>query len=388
MRTAKLIGTLACIGTMLLPGVAQSAESRTFLDSLDQSSPEAVAEQFTAAMAADDYFGAYYLLSPEAKEGSFQALTTMQTARLLPGADPFNLTGSVFADEAVPHVLLEDIADLSQVFDDMMSAGQTAGLLPFSFEGAKLGDIAQTPDGATATVAVAGEPAELSLQMTKTEDGAWRVDTITWPGSTEDKPWGAAKDAPTVAARPLASAPRTYLDGFDIDTPEKVVTAFIEAFAAKDYFRSYFLLSPAAKLGPFDPMQPVQMPIFLPGIDTADLPGTGLFRNIERADELAFDTMHDPAVVFDRLLMAADRQGVLPFELEGATIAKVGATQEAGPGEEMASVRVTAKSAPEDLTFALKQLPNGQWRVDQIRWPGSLDWPHPWGGDYREPSAN
>lgn len=371
-------------------GGAQSAESRTYLDNLDQSSPAAVAEEFTAAMAADDYFGAYYLLSPEAKEGSFQAVAAMQTARLLPGADPFNLTGSVFADEAVPHVMLDDLADQSQVFDDMMTAGQTAGLLPFSFEGAKLGDVAETPEGATAKVAVVGEPAELELHLTKTEDGAWRVDTIAWPGSVDGKPWSAAEDAPTMSARPLHPAPRIYLDGFDIDTPEKAVTAFIEAFAGQDYFRSYLLLTPAAKRGPFDPMQPMQMPIFLPGIDMADLPGTGLFRNIERADQLAFDTMHDPAVIFDRLLVAARRQGALPFDLMGATIAEVGPIKEAGAGQEMAqvTVRVAAKSAPEDLTFQLMQLPNGQWRVDQISWPGSLDWARPWGGEYQAAPVN
>jgi len=383
MGTLKLaIGTLAVI----LAGLtAAHAENRTYLDNLDQSSPTAVAGAFVAAMASEDYFKAYYLLSPEAKDGSYQAVAAMQAGRLLPGADPFNIEGSIFYDESVPRVLLDDMADQSQLFDDLMAAGQTTGLLPFSFADAQLGLVTETEGGATAMV-TAGEPDELSLALTQTENGAWRVDTVSWPGSVEGKPWGAAPDATTIAARPLAPAPRTYLDSFDIDTPEKAVTVFIDAFAASDYFRAYFLLTPAAKRSPFDSAQPLLLPIFLPGIDLTDLPGTGLYRDVAQADELAFDTMRDPAIIFDRLLVAAERQGVLPFDLEDAAIGEIGAIEQPASADALphVTVSVTTGKAPKDLAFSLEQLPNGQWRIDQIRWPGSLDWPRPWGGEYAE----
>lgn len=382
MRTPKLvIGTLACLAMTLL---SVRAEERTYLDRFDQSSPQAVAEAFVDAMAAEDYFGAYYLLSPEAKEGSFQAVAAMQVGRLLPGADPFYVDGSIFYDESAPRVLLDDLADQSQVFDDLMVAGQTTGLLPFGFRDAELGSVTETETGAAASVTASEAPQELTLALTQTEQGDWRVDTISWPGSVDGKPWGAPEGAATVPARPIAPAPRTYLDSLDLATPEETVTAFIDAFVARDYFKAYFLLSPAAKRAPFDPMQPLQLPILLPGIDVEDLPGTGLHRNIPRADELAFDTMHDPAIVFDRLLLAAERQGALPFVLQGASIDEIGVIGLASGPAAMPEVNVTVTAPADDLTFHLTQLPNNQWRIDQITWLGSLDWARPWGGEYTE----
>jgi hypothetical protein len=170
--------------------------------------------------------------------------------------------------------------------------------------------------------------------------------------------------------------PRIYPHTLRADSAEALAQDFVDAFAAKNYFAVYFMLSPAVKAGLFDPGTMLQLPQLLPGIDVGDLPGTGVYRNSPRPDELALDTMHDPALVFDRLLLAADRQGVLPFDL---TDAKIGPVEKTGDG---ATVALVTRKDPGNIVLHLVEMSAGWWRLDQVSWPGSLDWAKPWGANY------
>lgn len=374
--------TLTALLVAMPPALAQKTKTTSFIDSLNQETATEAVASFVGAMENQDFFSAYYYLSPEAKDGTYQTLASLQFGKLLPGTDPFKMEGSMIGDRTLPVVLQEDLTEGAHIFDDLMRGGLISGHAPFTFEGAEVLAITEGDSDGTAEVAVSEGPSPLTLSLEKTEWGDWRVDEITWDGSSEGKPWDAGTSAPVEGAT-QADGPRTILDTLLTESPEVAAEAFVEAFAAGDYFHAHLLMSPAAKRALLDPMRPLMMMQFLPGIDEEDLPGTGLFRQVQRADALAFDTMRDPAVVMHRLLTAAKRQGVLPFSLDGAEVEAVSEiTEPTEPESEMiAETTVTVKTAgdPSLINLHMVQLPNDEWRVDRISWDGSLDQLRPWG---------
>ncbi|HEY4202893.1 MAG TPA: hypothetical protein VGM83_20265 [Devosiaceae bacterium] len=137
---------------------------------------------------AADFFTAYFLLSPEAKAGSYEAVASGQVSRLLPGVEPFSLPGSIFSEKGIATDVLDDVAaDQSLVFDDMMVAAVQAGHLPFSFAATSLETVAV--DGDTAVAQVQANPM-LTLDLARTAAGQWCVDSIAWQGAGDGKPWG------------------------------------------------------------------------------------------------------------------------------------------------------------------------------------------------------
>ncbi|KQT51795.1 hypothetical protein ASG47_02620 [Devosia sp. Leaf420] len=374
--------TLTALLVAASPALAQKTKTVSFIDSLNQATATEAVESFVDAMEAQDFFSAYYYLSPEAKDGTYQTLASLQFGKLLPGTDPFKMEGSVIGDRTLPAVLQEDLTEGAQIFDDLMQGALVSGHAPFTFEDAEVMSITEGDADGMAEVAVSKGPSPLKLSLQKTEWGDWRVDEITWEGSAEGKPWDAGESAPVEGAT-RAEGPRTILDTLPTETPEDVAEAFVNAFAAGDYYQAHLLMSPAAKRALLDPMRPIMMMQFLPGLDEADLPGTGLFRQVQRADALAFDTMRDPAVVMHRLLTAAERQGVMPFSFDGAEIEGVGhVTEPSEPDTGMVAETIaTVKTSgnPDSITLHLVQLPNDQWRVDRLSWVGSLDKLRPWG---------
>lgn len=375
----------ACLAlaTLLLasPVVLAKDKSTSFIDSVDQSDAASVVAAFTGAMEVHDYFGAYYQLSPEAKDGFHTAVVSLQIDQLLPGFEMGQETAISFMDRGTPMILKEDQANFSQVFDDLMVGALADGLVPFNFEGAEIVSVDEAAQ--VATVEVDLGPSPLSLALVETEWGDWRVDSISWQGSGEGKPWAVTEATKPAPLRPVPEGVRIFTDGLPTVDAEAVAAGFIDAFNAKDFFRAHFLMSPASRnflksdaVG----MWPLQV---LPGLDTGDVPKSGLFRNQPRADQFAFDTMYDPAVVFHGLMQDADRQGVVPLDLTGAQI--VPGSEVTAPSDPQsgivaeAQVRVTGAADPQELVFHMVQLPNEAWRLDRISWEGSLDRMRPWG---------
>jgi len=380
MRLAACL-TLTALLLATAPAMAQKTKNLSYIDRVDQSDPNEVVETFTEAMAADDYFAAYYLLSPTAKDGAYFALASGQMQTLLPGVDPMHLEGMALADRSLPPILQADLTEGAQVFDDLMQFGLSKGHLPFSFEGAHVVSVEPTEWGGEAKVEVSEGPSPLTLELQKAEWGDWRIHKITWDGSAEGQPWNAGSSAALPPAE-LPGSPRTYLDTLPV-SPEAVAETFIQAFGAGDFFRAHLMMSPAAKGAILDQKRPLMMMQFLPDLDTTDVPGTGLFRDIDRADALALDVMRDPGVIMQRLLSAAKRQGALPFDLRNAMIKDVGDITETPDAESgvtaEALITVTTESEPKELTLHMVELPNRQWRVDRISWDGSLEQGRPWG---------
>ncbi|HEY8577482.1 MAG TPA: hypothetical protein VIL88_14235 [Devosia sp.] len=353
-------------GLFALAGAAPAvAQGYRYIDDFDYGSPTAVAEQFTDAMASADFVSAYYLLSPEAKDAFYQAIASGNSASLFAGVEKFEVPALIGTRDAEPDVLDDLSLDWARLFDDMLAGATENEQMPFSFAGGAVEVVAETEDGAEA--AIDGATDGLRLSLKETEWGEWRVDSIAWNDGTFSPGWSISPEAGAIPAAELPF-PRTFIDEIDYSTAEAVADEFIAAMAEGDWYRAYLLLSPAAKQGILAPTQPLQM--LLPGIDTADLPGTGLFRpNVARADSLALDTMRDTGVVFDRIMLAGERQGALPFEFNGAELK--------GIVDNVATVKTP--QAPALLSLHMLQMSNGQWRVDQVSWEGSNPSARPWG---------
>ncbi|WEK06609.1 MAG: hypothetical protein P0Y65_10310 [Candidatus Devosia phytovorans] len=334
-----------------------------YIDDFDYSSPTAVAEQFTDHMANADFLSAYYLLSPEAKDAFYVAVSSGKTGTVFPGLEQFQYP-ALIGTQGAPRDVLDDLSmDWARLFDDMLAGATQDGQMPFSFDDGAVEVVMETPDGAEA--AIDGATDGLRLGLKQTEWGEWRVESIAWSDGTLNRLWSISPEAGAGPAADLPT-PRTVLDEYDFTAPDAVAETFVTAMREGDWYRAYLTLSPHPKGMILSGRQPLTM--LLPGLDTADLPGTGLFRpDVKRADSLAFDTMRDTGLVFDRIMQAGDRQGVLPFDFTEAALD--------GVSDNVATVSTTTGA----LTLQMIETGHGEWRVDQVRWDGSNETAKPWG---------
>jgi len=358
VRQYSAAGLIVLAGA--LPALGQGYR---YIDDFDYSSPTAVAEQFTDHMANADFLSAYYLLSPEAKDAFSIAISSGEAGAIFPGLEQFQYPALIGTQNA-PRDVLDDLGmDWARLFDDMLAGATQDGQMPFSFDGGAVEVVMETPGGAEA--AIDGATDGLRLGLSETGWGEWRVNALAWSDSTLNTLWSLSPGAGAVPAAELPS-PRTFLDEYDFTTPDAVAETFVTAMREGDWYRAYLTLSPEAKQMILSERQPLRM--LLPGLDTADLPGTGLFRpDVKRADSLAFDTMRDLGVVFDRIMQAGDRQGVLPFDFTEAALDGVSDTI------------ATVSTGDVPLTLQMIETGNGEWRVDQVTWDGSNEAAKPWG---------
>lgn len=364
-----MIRSYLIFGAALAVGIMPAQGQDSFPLNIDYSTPEAVAEDFTNAMAEADFFRAYFLLSPEAKNAFQIVLASGRADTMFPGAEMFEYPSLTLSETSGQDVRDDIYLDGARTFDDMMAGALRDGELPFSFDNAEVGVLAD--DGDRRTAAIEGASDGLVLHLAETEWQEWRVDAVTWGDAGEAEPlWKAGADATALPSAQLPAPPRTFVDDIDYSSIEAVAEQFIAAMGAEDYFRAYFLIAPESKDALFNDPSGTAILTLVPGIDRENLPGTGLFRpNVERADALAFDTMRDPALIFHRVLTAAKAQGVLPFDLKGATIDSVDDV-----------VRIVPANG-EPLEMRMSQMSDGQWRIAQIMWPGSNENALPWGGN-------
>ncbi|MEO9339672.1 hypothetical protein ABFT80_19810 [Mesorhizobium sp. SB112] len=166
---------------------------RTPISALDMSTPQNSAMTFINANIRSDYFTAYFLLSPDAKEGFLKTAQDDQT-RLFPGAGSGAIPGSKFAEVSSDHAdLLADIRnDAVLVFDDLMLSAEQNRMLPFTFgPGAAVTAIDHTNGKARLEIATGSDPHMILMEMVQLSNGQWRIDRIGWNDSSQTaRPWG------------------------------------------------------------------------------------------------------------------------------------------------------------------------------------------------------
>jgi hypothetical protein len=185
--------------------------------------------------------------------------------------------------------------------------------------------------------------------------------------------------APAAAADAKPGAARIYIDTLDMSSPQAGADSFLKAFARSDYFAVQKLLSPEAQHGftraiyVFDPQQ------LLPRMEVTSLPGSTFYgaKSAEDAAEVGLDA----GLMFDDIMMAAQRLYILPFTV-GAN-AKVGKVNLRG---KEATVAIINDGQPTALTLQMMQAPSGRWKIDRIEWAGSSTEQRPWGAPTTVPT--
>lgn len=109
--------------------------------------------------------------------------------------------------------------------------------------------------------------------------------------------------------------PRTYIESIDRSSSEAALRGFVEAYAAGDYYRAWALLSPEAKTAFSNKLYEFNEAQLFPGMEA----GTGALGRLT-TDEIGRDVLKEVslegALIFDRTMMHARTEGLLPFDLE------------------------------------------------------------------------
>ena len=183
---------------LLLSTAGLSAqEGRTLVERLSLDTPESAVGAFIEAFGREDYFAAYYMLSPEAKKAFAEGYYTYNLGRLIVTGDTSFVPGSVFSADELPEAMLTDLSyDLALIFDNIVHNATTNGQMPFSLAEARIMSTSEVSDEA---VVVAVDAPEVSSRMRfetiLAYDDQWRIDRIAWDGSDpEERPWGISED--------------------------------------------------------------------------------------------------------------------------------------------------------------------------------------------------
>lgn len=193
-----VLALTVALAALALPATAQEAGKsktppapRTYIDSVDRSSSEAVMRGFVEAYAARDYYKAWILLSPEAKTAFTTKLYEFNEAQLFPGMEAstgVRGTGAELATDIAKEIYIEG----ALIFDRTMVHATTADLLPFDLApGAFSSATFERDDQGRYMVEAKGEPAVVLISTIKLSDGSWRVERIVWATSDpQARPWG------------------------------------------------------------------------------------------------------------------------------------------------------------------------------------------------------
>lgn len=187
--------------------------------------------------------------------------------------------------------------------------------------------------------------------------------------------------ATLVLAMPAAEAAkikvegRTMVERLDRSTPEATAKTFLDAYAGSDYFAAYYTLSLDARLGFANALSSFNLGIVIPGATATDMPGSMVWDQTRKTDVLSDEILWDAALDFDDLLLAAQRNGMLPFVLGTA---EVGTPTALVDGALVVPVQNTG-GQPEALELHLTIMPDASWRIDRITWDGSDAQARPWG---------
>jgi hypothetical protein len=185
--------------------------------------------------------------------------------------------------------------------------------------------------------------------------------------ATAQEGQGKTKSPPA----PLES--RTFVESLDMSSGLAVTEEFIAAYAASDYLAVYYLLSPNAKMDFVKTVNQLNIARLFPRLDST-APAGSVYDTAPMEQDMVSDVTPDGAMMFDDLMMAAERQGVLPFDLRTAGVPSATIDQ-ADQGRYM----VATQADPGYVLISTIRLSNGDWRVERVVWAASDPAARPWG---------
>lgn len=173
----------------------------------------------------------------------------------------------------------------------------------------------------------------------------------------------AAQDAP----------PRTFYESLDLASPQGTAETFLAAYARADYETVFAALSADAQQNFVNTLfRLFDISPYFAGQGVEFLRSTTLGRDSKTFDEF----MGMPGVIFDDIMMTAQADAILPFEVAPTYEVSIALVSIDPP---MAVARVVTHANPPILSLDLLQFPSGRWKVDRITWDGSDHEMRPWG---------
>jgi len=172
---------------------------------------------------------------------------------------------------------------------------------------------------------------------------------------------------------PAPTTSRTFVEGLDMSSGLAVVEEFIAAYAESDYLAAYYLLSPNAKMDFLKAVNEYNQATLFPRLN-GSAPEGSIFALGGKEQDMLTDVTPDAAMMFDDLMIAAERQGVLPFDLRNAGVPSA-TIDRADQGRYM----VSTQGDPGVVLISTIRLSNNDWRVERVVWAASDPAARPWG---------
>lgn len=182
--------------------------------------------------------------------------------------------------------------------------------------------------------------------------------------------------------------PRTQYESFDLSTPEKAVTTFVDLFHQRDYAGLFLIFAPQTQHMWF---------AYLQRFDAGKIVNPGVVDAL--LDEALFgfnhtEAEHGPSLIdylFDSIMVFAEERDAFIIDLRGnveilrteeATIPSYGDPEDSSDNDAadlpVVDVITSVEGIRDEVTFRMVPTPSGRWQVLQIRVPGGDERDMPW----------
>lgn len=166
-------------------------DARTFYESLDMSSPMSTAEAFVEAFSADDYMAVWMLFDYFAQQEIWTTLNLLQYRQLIRSGDLPDR--SVIGDEL--SAAIGENTDRWYIFDRIMLLADANDALLIDIVPVSLTAGESTGDRADVVAELEGIEGDVTIRLTKSPRGDWRVRQVIVPGGDETQiPWSVPTD--------------------------------------------------------------------------------------------------------------------------------------------------------------------------------------------------
>lgn len=174
------------------------------------------------------------------------------------------------------------------------------------------------------------------------------------------------------AGKTKTTTARTFVETLDMSSGLATVQGFIDAYAASNYITAYYLLSPPAKIAFSDQVNSFNAARLFPKLTGVAPPGS-VFSTRPVVQDMIDDKIMDGALIFDDIMLAAERNSMLPFDLRNASAPSATIDR-----ADQARYMVATQGDPSFVVISAVRLSNGEWRVDRIVWAASDPEARPW----------
>lgn len=182
--------------------------------------------------------------------------------------------------------------------------------------------------------------------------------------------WLGCSQVALAQTSPYRAGTHTLFEALDLSTPERAGSAFLGAWARRDYAVAHMILTPTAQRAWNGRLaETFRVDLFSSHEDCV------VNHSIMAKDSQEWEeTMNDSNQIFASLVSASALCGALPFSVKEPVNVQVGTHDDAH-----AVVETKSGGSPASMRLHLLRLPSGRWKIDQVDLPGADPAKKPWG---------